>query len=1350
MNKLSRLIMNLNKRNIFKTFEKILIIAYINIFILIKGATAQPLMENSKEKNAEIKQDTVLQTMSYSHLDTQWRWDYKKTIREYILNTMKDNFKLFEKYPHYIFNFSGANRYKMMKEYYPKDYELVKKYIAAGKWFPCGSSMEENDALVPSPESIIRQVLYGNDYFRKEFGKDSYDYMLPDCFGFSAALPSILSHCGLKGFSTQKLTWGSAIGIPFNIGIWEGLDGESIVAVFNPGDYVTTVNEDLSKSQKWMDRIKDMGKSTGLYKEYMYVGTGDVGGAPAEESIKWIEESMKSDGPIKVLSTTADQLFKEITSEQKSRFPKYKGELLLTNHSAGSITSSAYMKRWNRKNELLAFSSEAFSVIGSWLGGIIYPQEKINEAWRLVMGGQFHDILPGTCIPKAYEYSWNDEILASNQFSNVLSDASGAIARAMDTRVKGIPVIVYNPLSFDREEVVKASVKFTGKAPEFVKVLDSKNNEVPSQIISTEKNLVTLLFLAKVPSVGCAVFDISPAEKEYKKETGLKITGSTLENKSFIVKLNSAGDIESIFDKKVKKEVLSEPIRLAFLEEHPDAYPAWNMDWNDRKNPPVGYVEGSAEIKIVENGPVRISLEVTRETRGSKFIQFIRLSANDGNKVEVNNKIDWFSKQVSLKATFPLNVSNPLATYNTGLGSIQRGNNDSAKFEVPSQQWFDLSDEKGEYGVSILEDCKFGSDKPADNVLRLTLLYTPGVRSDFRDQASQDFGKHEFLYAVYPHKGDWKDANSNLEGERLNQPLIPFQTIKHDGTLGKEFSFLKINNKEVTLCAVKKAENSDEIIIRFRETGGKAQNSVEVSFPSDILSAREVNGQEQYITEAQISGCRLKFNIGSFHPKTFAIKLSHLEKINLPVCKSVDLPFDVNIMSFDGIENVTGFDGMGKSYPAELIPEKINSEGIIFNTGEKAKDKHNALICNAQKIKLPEGKFNRIYFLAASLEDTKGEFKINNKAVEIPVSKWNGFIGSWDNRIWDGKSDTSKPDYYWGDIEFIGLKPGYIKNDNVAYFTTHTHLKNGENDPYQYAYMFKYMIEIEPGTNEIILPKNDKIRIFSMTAAYNENDNAIPAHSLKDVFARKEEEYRKYNSCKRPVIISDIYYIDQEKSLPVKIESTEPGAEIRYTMDGTDPNENSIKYIGTIELKGSAVIKAASFMKGKNPSKIVEANFYKAYLVKDIKYITQCNPKYIGKGDKTLIDSVRAGISLLDKNWLGYEGDNLEVVLDLGFERPLHKVTIGCLNNTGSWIFLPVGMNIECSKDGKNFIPAGSMTHDSSKPDDVLYIKDFSVNVNNIMCRYIKIAVKNLGKCPDWHPGKGGKCWIFADEIIVE
>src|ERR1035437_4310289 len=226
---------------------------------------------------------------------------------------MEQNFPLLEKYPNYVFNFTGSRRYEFMQEYYPAEYERVKAYVKAGRWFPGGSSVDENDANIPSLESFVRQTLYGNHYFKREFGIQSGYYFLPYCFGFPASLPTIFTHEGLKGFSTQKLTWGSAIGIPFDVGNWVGWEGSSVIAALNPGGYGTKVNEDLSQSESWLKSINKTGDESGVFADYKYYGTGDVGGAPTPGSVEWIERSLTNNGPIRVISARSDEMYNDIS-----------------------------------------------------------------------------------------------------------------------------------------------------------------------------------------------------------------------------------------------------------------------------------------------------------------------------------------------------------------------------------------------------------------------------------------------------------------------------------------------------------------------------------------------------------------------------------------------------------------------------------------------------------------------------------------------------------------------------------------------------------------------------------------------------------------------------------------------------------------------------------------------------------------------------------------------------------------------------------------------------------------------------------------------------------------------------
>ncbi len=1170
-----------------------------SLVLILPGAAGAQTAEKP-----DLKKQPTLYVVGYAHLDTEWRWEYPQVINEYIRKTMEDNFTLFEKYPHYVFNFSGANRYRFMKEYFPADFERVKKYVDSGRWFPAGSSMEEGDVNAPSAETIIRQILYGNDWFRKEFGKASAEYMLPDCFGFPSSLPTILAHSGVKGFSTQKLVWGSSAnaggpesrektpeGTPFNVGVWVGPDGESVLAGLNPGDYSAGIDTDLSRplpsmppdatfeegekrlqalrqkleladrsgqppDQKdvqdftnlrnqqraltkvqqdrdldryqhdWAARVEQNGKVSGVFTDYHYYGTGDIGGTPDEESVKRLEAIATKakaslppeghflsegqphpewptvkvgDGPVHVISANAEQMFLDITSSEAAGLPRYTGEMELTNHSAGSLTSQAYQKRWLRKEELLADAAEKSSIAAEWLGARPYPLQRLNNAWTLVMGGHFHDIAAGTATPKAYEFAWNDDVIAMNQFAGVLSNATEAMAAVLNTETKGVPLVVFNPLNIAREDIVEATVNFSGGVPKAVHVSASDGKEVPAQISNGR-----VLFVAKVPSVGYAVYDVQPGGGAEAAASKLRASENLIENQYYRVKLNADGDLASIFDKAIGKELLAAPARLAISYDNPEQWPAWNMDWDQEQAEPKAYVGGPARIRVVENGPARVAVEVSREAAGSKFVQTIRLSAGDaGKRVEFANAIDWNTKESNLKATFPLAASNQMATYNWDIGTIERRTAQPKKFEVPSHQWIDLTDMSGEFGATVLTDCKNGSDKPNDNTIRLTLMRTPGTRGGYADQGTQDIGHHEFLYGIAGHVGDWRHAETDWQGQRLNDPLIAFQTSRHAGTSGREFSLLKVSNPRIRVLALKKAEQGDEVIVRLVELDGKPQLNVRVQFASAITAAREVNGQEQPVGAAPLTGGALTTSFTAYQPRTFAVTLAAATTRVAGVDSApVPLPYDLAAASNDGTRSGVGFDGKGNAIPAETLPAEITFNNVEFHLALAKTGAPNAVVAKGQRIDLPGGRYNRVYILAASAEgDQKATFAVGGAKVELNIQDWGGFVGQWDDRQWIGKdapvpgqpARTEHDDY----AEMTGIKPSYIKRADLAWYCSHHHNAAGENVPYAYSYLFAYPIDLPDGAKTITLPDNDKIRVLAISVA-GENPEVKPAQPLYD------------------------------------------------------------------------------------------------------------------------------------------------------------------------------------------------------------------------------------------------------------
>ncbi|RZU40115.1 alpha-mannosidase [Edaphobacter modestus] len=1168
-------------------------------------------------KAPDITKQPTLYVVPYAHLDTQWRWEFPQTISEYLLKTMRVNFDYIDRYPHYIFNWTGANRYRLMKEYFPEDYAKMQKYVAAGRWYPAGSSVEEGDVNLPGAEGIFRQILYGNEYFRKDFGKASAEYMLPDCFGFPASLPSILAHAGVKGFSTQKLNaqWQPAPkiggpgspeetpeGIPFNVGMWLGPDGKGVVAALNPGGYGSNVYTDISKEpsgpaaasgpqltseerarltpqqraafagrrpleQNWVKRIDVNGKVTGIFADYHYVGTGDIGGATQESSVKLLEaivttsntvlptppqsafamgetpkpapggvEVKVGDGPVHVVEAAADQLFKDITPTMSSRLPEYKGDLELINHSAGSLTSQAYHKRWVLRNEALADAAEKTSVAASWMGGRTYPQQRINDAWMLALAGHFHDTGAGTATPRSYEFAWNDDIIVSNQFADILTNATEALASGLDTEGAGVPVVLFNPLNIAREDVVEAKVSFSGEAPKAVQVTNEKGQVVPSQM---EEGKV--LFVAKAPSVGYTVYHVAPAAKP-EASSELKVTESSLENARYRVKLNSDGDVSSIYDKQLNKELLAAPIRLAISNDKPKVYPAWNMDFDQEQAAPRAYVSGPAQVRIKENGPVRVSIEVTRETEGSKFVQTVSLSAGDsGNRVEFGNAIDWKTLSANLKATFPLSASNENATYNWDIGTVQRPNANERQFEVASHRWIDLSDKSGSYGTTLLTDYKNGSDKPNDNTLRLTLMRSPGIEppangrpSGYTDQANQDWGHHEFVFGLAGHAGDWRSAQTDWQGYRLNEPMMTFQTVRHAGSLGKSFSLLHLTDSRVRVLALKKAENSDEIILRMVELNGKPAPDVRVSFAGPITAAREVNAQEQPVDSTNVNNGELKVAFTPYQTRTFALRLAApATNVRAVTSHPVTLHYDLAAGSSDDTRTSGGgFDGKGRAMPAEMLPAKIQYDGVEFDLASAKTGNPDAVVAKGQTVALPEGRYNRIYLLAASADgDQRATFQLGSVKADLTIQDWTGFIGQWDTRLWKKQQERdwaiSANHAAWppADLQqreqrpasprypedYIGLRPGYVKPANLAWYASHLHTPEGLNQPYQYCYLFAYAIDVDGSARTLKLPDNDKIRILAISTA-EENPKLTAASPLYDTLNETQPPNREVRS----------------------------------------------------------------------------------------------------------------------------------------------------------------------------------------------------------------------------------------------
>jgi alpha-mannosidase len=1109
-----------------------------------------------------------------AHLDTQWNWDIQTTINHHVWNTINQNLFLMRKYPDYVFNFEGGVKYYFMKEYYPAQYEELKQRIKEGRWHIAGSSWEASDILISSPESSIRSILLGQTFYRQEFGREGTDLFLPDCFGFGWTLPTIATHCSLIGFSTQKLGWRNHAffpndwRFPYTVGLWKGIDGSEIMLTHGFGYTERYKDEDLSYNKNLLDEAK----MSPLNMVYRYYGTGDIGGSPTISSVRAVEKGIKGDGPIQIISATSDQMYKDFLPYSKHpELPVYDGELLMDVHGTGCYTSKAIMKLYNRQNEQLGDAAERSSVAAEYLGGFTYPGNLLSTAWKRFILHQFHDDLTGTSIPRAYEFSWNDELISLKQFSDALTSSVNAVAQNMDTRVKGMSVVLYNAHCYpvkDYADVVLAMPK----APAGINVFNSKGVKVNSQFIGYKDGKAHLLIEANVPACGYAVYDVRTGSAEKKLSAPSE---NVIENSVYKVTLDKNGDISSLFDKQNNKELVEngKVIRLAlFTENKSYNWPAWEIIKETVDRAPVS-ITGNVKMTVAEYGSSCKSLCVEKQYGDSKFKQYIRLyEGSRANQIDFYNEVDWRSTNALLKAEFPLNVANQKATYDLGIGSVQRGNNTVTAYEVYAQQWADLTDADNSYGVSIMNDCKYGWDKPDDHTLRLTLIHTPSVKNSFTYQSRQDMGYHTFTYSLIGHKGALDKPSVVIAAEKLNMPLKAFSSVKHNGSLGKEFSFASSDNDNVVVKELKKAEVTDEYVLRVYETGGKSAQKANITFAGEIENACEADGTEKRIGDATFSGHKLQVSIEPYHVKSFKVKLrNHVKQDMSPSYAYVPLTFDTRCFSFNEFRNEGNFDS-GYSYAAELLPDStMTVDNIPFRFGEK--DALSGLSCKGTVVQLPKGNYNRVYFLAASKEqDTKAIFSMGNSKKEMDIPYYTGFIGQW---------------------EHIGQTKGFLKDAEIAYVGTHRHSPQ-KDEAYEFTYMFKFGMDIPKGATSITLPKEDKVVIFAMTAVNESQPTIAPAcemfrTSIKNESKKPVKEVAKNNLLKDAKLIAASGYINDSEQAAYAVDGNK---ETKWCDVTKGPNYIDFDLGSTQQISGwkllnaggenESYITAACFLQGKN------------------------------------------------------------------------------------------------------------------------------------------------------------------------
>jgi len=758
-----------------------------------------------------------------SHIDVAWLWAIAET-KNAMQRTFRSALNLQERYPELIFNQSTAVSYQWMETEYPELFTRIQTAVVAGKWELIGGMWVEPDGNLPSGESLIRQILYGQEYFREKFDREIKIAWLPDTFGFHWQMPQILLKSGFEAFVTQKLLWNDTNKFLHQIFWWEGVDGSRIFTYFSNeiGQGLEPVA--IAKYLATQEEKHNISETAWLY------GVGDHGGGPTADMLDMGREWANSPMFFEMQPSTLENFLLNLKAKLVTDLPVWKDELYLELHR-GTFTSKAEQKRQNRQVEVLLGNTEKFSAIASLTTNIPYPQDQLETAWKGLLLNQFHDILPGTSTSEVYtdaDRTWTevreicDRILTQQTQENTNLQA-------------------WNFLNWQR-----------------------------SQLITKQNN--SLCWLANIPSFGFIEIETAGITETNQP---LSITTEhekfNLENRDLKVEIDTkTGAISQILDKRSQKLVLKSPSNLQFFEDKGQYWDAWNIDPNyESKKLESPTLES---ITIVNNCSLQVLVKIIQKFRNSTFIQEIQLTAFEAF-ITIHNWVDWQEEYTLVKVAFPVNWRSPYATYEIPMGTIQRSTlgetpEAKSKWEVPAQYWADIATEG--IGLSVLNDCKYGYDAQPD-CLRLTLLRSPNWPCP-----NSDRGNHEFTYRLVPHQGDWREANIVQLAQELNNPII----LQHLPIQSKQQSYLQISEPNIIISALKRSQDQSNWIMRLYEAHGKTTET-DINISPDLLQIENIwecdlmENKNNLLTLSGNNLNSLKITFQPYEIKTFLISIIH-------------------------------------------------------------------------------------------------------------------------------------------------------------------------------------------------------------------------------------------------------------------------------------------------------------------------------------------------------------------------------------------------------------------------------------------------------------------------------------------
>jgi alpha-mannosidase len=798
--------------------------------------------------------------IGHAHIDLSWLWRWEETVADIATFTFKGTLAQMDNLPGLTFAQSQAALYEAIEKDYPELFAAIARKIKEGTWVPVGGMWVEPDANMPDGEALARQLLYGKRYFLDKFGVDVKVGWNPDTFGHNWQMPQILRRAGIDAYVFGRCAPGPD---PTHVFWWEGMDGSRVLGYVPPGWY----NVSLREGTRGI--LEAARKNTELKDFMLLYGAGDHGGGPRDADVAAIRKFRDDPNEPRLVFDVPEAYLKSI-AEKGAGFPVVKRELNFA--FPACYTTQAATKRNNRQLESLLLTAERFSAVAAGSGyRDYYPERDIDEAWKIVLRNQFHDILDGSSIGPVYDEVAGFYRQARMRGERALDFSLEAISAQIDTRGEGFPVVVYNPLFWERTEpvVAEAAVPPDAKTARpwagTVRMTDGSGRDVPIQVLEKraqgENTAFRVLFMAEaVPSLGYKLYRLIPAENEGTGTGTVKAGPNELENEFLKVRLDpKTGWITSLYDKRANREVLAGPGNvLEAIVDEPENMSAWELGLKGLAGK-AG--ENGATIELVERGPVRAVLRVKTRFRDSTFEQDLTLYAGLP-RLDCRMRFDWRERNIMIKAAFPLDIKSPAARFEIPYGSIVRPADGT---EVPALRWVDVSDASGGYGAALLNDSKYGFDVKG-GVLRMSVIHG----ATYPDPEA-DRGRHEILYSLLPHRGDWKAAGVTRRGMELNSPLIARVPLVHAGALSAVHSFVRVGPANVVLSALKKEMGyyTNSVVARLYELHGQ-KTEAKLEFPWPV-NAEEADLIERPAGKTLGSGTSITVPLEPYEIKTLRL-----------------------------------------------------------------------------------------------------------------------------------------------------------------------------------------------------------------------------------------------------------------------------------------------------------------------------------------------------------------------------------------------------------------------------------------------------------------------------------------------